>query len=251
MRLVDAFIPAAHSSGVSAQIGCSWTNTRGVVRRMEYAQRAGADAVMVAFPYCFTIAEPEVLTFFRDISTACPGLPIVHYNSGRARRVLQGKEYRRLAQEVPELIGTKIISNDVFEWAEVTSLAPDLAHFAAGEVNLAVSMMYGAVGHYSALIFVALDLMLRLYRLCEQERWGETAAIEKRIAGFFRDVVIPFAQKGYTDTALDKAMAEVSGLLLPFGLPRPPHRGLSSEDMAEMRALFAESYPEFIYSHRP
>lgn len=247
-RMVDAFVPAAHRAGVPAQIGCSWTNTRGIIRRMRYAQRAGADAVMVAFPHWFTIAEPEVLTFFKDISTSCPGLPIVHYNSGRARRILHGADYRRLAEEVPELIGTKIISNDVLEWANLTSEAPDLAHFAAGEVNMAVSTMYGAVGHYSALIFVAPDLMLRLYRLCQEKHWAETTPIEKRIAAFFRDVVIPFARKGYTDSALDKAMAEISGLLLPFGAPRPPHRGLSPEDMTDMRSRFVESYPDFIYS---
>jgi len=98
----------------------------------------------------------------------------------------------------------------------------------------------------SALIFIAPELTLELYRLGLAGSWNDTVPIVRRIAGFFRDVLGPLFAKGYTDAALDKAMAEASGLLLPFGPPRPPYRPLSDEDYRAMRTRMLTDYPEFV-----
>ena len=246
-RLTDVFVSTAHEAGKTVQIGVGWSHTRGVIQRMEYAQQAGADAVQLSFPYWSAVSEEESLQFFKDISHACPGLSFTHYNTGQAHRVLSGADYHRIASEVPELIGTKIASADAILWQGLTAESPGLAHFIAPEMAIPVTMMYGAKGCYSSFIFVAPELILRLYDLCKSRKWEETIPIVLRIDEFFRGAILPLAKKGYSDSALDKAMSAVSGLLLPSGAPRPPYRALSTEDMQFLRSEMYESYPEFVY----
>jgi len=245
-RMTDVFVSEAHAAGKPVQIGVSWSHTRGVIQRMEYARQAGADGVQVALPYWFTVSEEEAFTFFKDISRACPDLPIIHYNSLRARRVLNGADYHRIASEVPELIGTKFISGDTFTWQNLMAQSPELAHMGAPEMALPTVMMYGGRGCYSIFIVVVPELMLRLYHLCVEKRWNEAIPLAERIAAFFGDAVVPLINKGYSDCALDKAMAEIGGLLLPSGAPRPPYRALSAEDMQFLRSMMQESY-KFVY----
>jgi dihydrodipicolinate synthase/N-acetylneuraminate lyase len=114
-------------------------------------------------------------------------------------------------------------------------------------MNMPLTMMYGGRGTYSSLIFVAPALMLDLYQLSLAGDWAKTVPLMRRIADFYRDVLGPLFAEGYCDAALDKAMAEASGLLLGFGAPRPPYRGLSPRHYQEMRQTMLDSYPDFIY----
>ena len=246
-EMTDVFVATGHAEDKPVQIGVSWSHTRGVIARAEYAQQAGADAIQVAFPYWNKVSAEEATQFFKDISQACPSLPIIHYNSGYANRQLDGPAYNRIAGEVPELIGTKFISGDAFTWLKLTAQSPQLAHMTAPEMSLPVTMMYGGRGCYSALIFVAPELILRLYHLCVDRRWEETIPIVKRISAFSVDAILPLAGKGYNDTALDKAMAEISGVVLPAGAPRPPYRALSAEDKQFLQTKMIKDYPEFVY----
>ena len=246
-RMTDTFVSAARAAGKPVQIGVSWSHTRGVVQRMEYAQRAGADGVQLSFPYWSRLSDQEVMQFFKDISHACPGLPFTHYNTANAQPVLTGADYHRIASEVPELIGTKVPSGDSFTWQNLTALSPELAHMGAPEMSLPTIMMYGARGCYSSFVFVAPELILRLYRLCKERKWEETIPIAQRIAAFCRDAILPLINKGYSDSALDKAMAELSGVLLPSSAPRPPYRALQPEDMDFLHRTMMEQYPEFVY----
>ena len=244
-RMTDVFVSEAHAAGKPMQMGVTWSYTRGVIRRVEYAQQAGADGVQVAFPYWFMVSPEDAFRFFKDISSACPGMPIIHYNSINARRKLNGAEYHRIASEVPELIGTKFPSNDAFIWQTLTAQSPELAHFTAPEVSLPTAMMYGARGCYSIYIVIVPELMLRYYRLCVEKRWDEATPISQHISAFFNDAIVPLLKRGYVDCALDKAAAEIAGLLVPPGPPVPPYRALSAEDMQFLRSKMQEH--DFVY----
>lgn len=246
-RVVDVFVGGARKAGKPVQIGCGWSNVEGMIARMKYAKQAGADGVQVTFPYWYGVNPKEVLPFFRALATACPDMPMVHYNATAGRLLLHGNDYRLLAEEVPTLIGTKIIAGSVAEWVDLTHHAPQLAHLNAGEMNLPLAMMHGAVGTCSALIFVAPALIFDLYRYSLAGDWAKTVPITRRIADFFRDVLGPLFAEGYCDAALDKALAEASGLLLGFGAPRAPYRGLTPEHFRAMRQKMLDSYPDFIY----
>jgi len=235
-RLADTFVAAGHAAGKPVQLGCTWCNTRGVIRRMEIAQRSGADGVQVALPFWFVLSDAEILPFFKDISSACPGLPIIHYNSVNARRSLTGPDYRRISGEVPELIGSKYPCNDAFVWQTLMAESPNLAHFTAPEVTMPTAMMYGARGCYSIYIVVVPELMLHYYHLCVEKRWDEASVISRRITAFFNEAIMPLVRKGYADCALDKAAAEIAGLLRPSGSPAPPYRALSADDMQFLRS---------------
>ncbi len=64
---------------------------------------------------------------------------------------------------------------------------------------------------------------------------------------FFVDAILPLAEKGYCGTALDRAIAETSGVLLPAGATRSPYIALSDEDMKFLRTKMVEDYPALIY----
>ncbi|MBI3991444.1 MAG: dihydrodipicolinate synthase family protein, partial [Candidatus Omnitrophica bacterium] len=113
--ITDITIDEAKKGGISTQIGCSDTYTRGVIRKVTYAAKKQADGIQVTLPFWLALRDDEVIQFFKDIASAVPGMPIIHYNTLRAKRILDVKMYQRIKDEVPELIGVKWSGQDTID----------------------------------------------------------------------------------------------------------------------------------------
>jgi len=241
-KMVDVFAEATKGRGIMTQVGCTWINTENVIERAKYAQSKGIMGVQVAFPFWHTLNDTEVLQFFRDISEACPDLPIIHYNSGLSGRRLQGRHYKRLVDEIPSLVGTKFTSTDFAEWMELMVEVPELSHF-AGEAFLVPAMMTGGKGTYSNLIFTFPSLILRLYDHCLKHEWDEAVAIQKRIWMFYR--ACSFIEEGHEAYAVgDKAWAEAAGFLETKRSTRRPYLPLDEEEFAKLKEVLKQ-FPDF------
>lgn len=249
-RMVKVLARVTRGTGVPTQIGCTWTDTRGSIWRAQVAAEHGADGLLTALPFWIRMKDDEVVRFFQDLSRACPGLPIVHYNNPNSKRVLDKNIYRRIAAEVPALIGTKQVTTDLNLLIELFVGVPELVHFASDWLLLPF-MMLGAKGTYSALALFNPKLTLDWFGMCERGEWAAALEIQKKVLRLIVEVDNPVTDLGYTGPAGDKAWAELAGFLKGSRAVRPPYKTVPDDILEMLRVGILERMPEIINRQGP
>ena len=248
-RMVGIVASVVLPAGIPLQIGCCADDTRDVLRLVGCAADAGADGVQIVVPYWMELSDRELLQYFKDIASAFPGLPLVHYNIPRAKRFLAGADYRRILEVAPDLIGVKFTyaGSHFGQLQEALQLAPELSFF-VGEDMLVSAMQLGARGSYSSMICTDPAFMQRLYALAEARQWDEAMRMQGRLCEFFREAGAFAGELGLgdSDPVFDKGLGVASGFVAGHPRTRPPYIGWSDGEVARVRAWLAERYPEFL-----
>ena len=133
-ELSQLFYDVAARSSIDAMVGVIQLSTASVAERLAIAYDIGFRRFQVALPDWLTDGEPEVMSFFADVSGDFPDCEFLHYNVGHAERQLAVVDYRRLADAAPNLGATKNASGGVDCAADLKRTVPDLQHF-FGEDN--------------------------------------------------------------------------------------------------------------------
>jgi dihydrodipicolinate synthase/N-acetylneuraminate lyase len=230
-QMIDALAEAVRGLNIPTQAGCTWFNTAGVVERVEYASEKGINGAQIGLPMWVPLQDREVLRFFQDIAGACPGYPIIHYNTGACKRYLYGKDYKILAGEVSELIGTKWIDPSFPEWIRLQLDCPELAHLAVDGTAVPF-MMTGATGFCTSYFFACPEECMELYRLCTEKKWDEAMRLQWRINEFYHRA--PYEDK-YSDAAWDKALASVCGYFTVDKTTRAPYIPMTDAEAQELK----------------
>jgi len=245
--MVDAFIEEIKNEKVLTQVGCTSINTKNSIKMIKYVEEKGIDGVQVAFPFWMKLRNEECIKYFKDISRACPNIGIVHYNTIRSKRFLRGRDYKRLIEEIPNLVGTKFGSTNFAEWMELMIEAPELRHFPT-EYFFVPAMMTGGKGMYSSLANLNPKKMVDWYNMCVREQWQEALRIQRRVNELFIEVLLPLVEAGYPDPVIDKATLEISGFLRGNRKTRKPYLPLSDEKADKLSKILQEKYSEFLWS---
>jgi dihydrodipicolinate synthase/N-acetylneuraminate lyase len=248
-HMVDVFLEVVGPADVPTQVGCCADDTRDVLRMVEYVAQKGAGGAQITLPYWMKLTDQEMLQFFKDVYTAVPELPLIHYNIPRTKRFLTGPDYLRVLEVAPSLIGVKFTfaSSHFGDLQRATQLTPGLSYFVSENV-LVSAMQVGARGCYSSLVCTNPDFMLKLFDLAQAGKWEEALEQQSLIVRFFGELgkLMESQGMGGMDPVVDKGMAVASGLLVGHQRTRPPYIGWSDNGVRRVRQFFQERYPMFI-----
>jgi dihydrodipicolinate synthase/N-acetylneuraminate lyase len=70
--------------------------TKEVIGQAVYAQKVGADGVQIASPFWMELTDAPAVRFLREFARAVPGLPVIIYNTGSAKKPLTVDLLKRL-----------------------------------------------------------------------------------------------------------------------------------------------------------
>jgi dihydrodipicolinate synthase/N-acetylneuraminate lyase len=240
--VTSATIEEARQQGVPVQIGCTALWTKEVIRRVCRAQEFGADGVQIAFPFWMPLTDKQALRFLKDVAHAAPGMPIILYNTDRAKKPLTPDLLENLFDSQVPIIGIK---GNPQSLRVLHSVAARVSFF-VGEPHLAPCWESGVCGSYSSFVLACPRFMLRYFTLCAAHD-DEAFRIASVLKRFLAEWVVPRLDKGMYDTALDRTIAAttnfLSGRLLAS---RPPYDAATPEDVDSCREWFALNLPEFI-----
>ena len=243
-RLADTFGRAVEAVSLPAAMGVTWTNTRGIIDRIRACLDAGVPNVHVAFPFWMPLARPDISRFFDDLATAAPEARWIHYNSRRSHTVLKGRDYARLAREFPQqLIGTKLVSADFTETAEVLLHAPTLSHF-VGDTTMVPFALAGAAGVYSYWVNTLPAWTLATWRLTLDGNWEAAMDRQRKLLRWEQDFVQRLREPGHLHGVIGKARGQLSGFLSGTGRTRPPYYPVAQELVEELRRNFRAYWAE-------
>ena len=225
--VVDVFVEEMSDPAVAPQVGVISLSTEEVIGRIGYAHDRGVRAFQISLPAWGAVTDTEMMTFFRTVCGEYPDSEFLHYNLARTKRILTGADYRRILDEVPNLVAAKQSTYDmdlIRGWMEA---APEMQHF-----FLQHSFAYGTVfGECSLLCsmhgaFPALTL--------EYFQAGRSGDVKRAFEiqaqfGRHRDGIFGHVDRVMIDGAHDKLLVWLVDQSFPRRL-LPPYEGFTDDE---------------------
>lgn len=141
-QVVGVFAAMTVRDGIDPQIGVIGLSMGHIIDRIAMAYDMGIRMFQIPMPSWGALDELEAMAFFKTVCGTFPDCRFLHYNLPRAKRIIKGKEYHRIAEAVPNLVATKNSSYDYGRTADLMINAPELQHFFL-EGNFAMGCTFG------------------------------------------------------------------------------------------------------------
>lgn len=240
-QIVQVFREETGGENVHPQVGVIGLSTANVVERIGIAHDAGFRAFQISLPSWGALNDVELLTFFKDVCGAFPDSRFLHYNLPRAKRLLAGADYRRLADAVPNLAATKNTGGGAQRAADLMRHAPDLQHF-FGEDNFMHGCMFGECSLLASFAAMVPHKTWQYFRAGRERRLDELLTLHHGFQRLLGDVFGPALAKERIDGAYDKMIVRMGGLdEMPLRL-LSPYQGFSEEEYQAYRRVFVERF---------
>ena len=226
-EVVDVFVEEMSGSGIEAQVGVISLAMEQVVERLEYAHARGVRSFQISLPAWGALEDPEMMSFFKTVCGRFPDSDFLHYNLVRTKRILTGDDYRKILDQVPNLVASKQSTTDMNRVRNWMIKAPEMQHFML-ETCYAYACQFGECSLLCSM-HGAFPRLTREY--FDAGRRGEIArALE--IAEEFRrhgEGLFGHLSRPMIDGAYDKLMVWLTNPAFPIRL-LPPYEGFTDEE---------------------
>jgi len=232
-RVVSATIDAV-AGRVPVLVGASFGSTREVISHCEYAQRKGADGVLLSSPYYSLPTADELYAHFAAVEDAID-LPIMLYNyPGRTGVDLTPDLIARLAK----LAGVRYVKESTGDATRITEIirrcGGDIDVFCGCDTLALESLAMGATGWVTGAANVLPAELVRLYELS-----AKTSDLSQARKLYYRLLpALAHLERGkYTQKS--KAGCGLKGH--PVGPPRRPLLPLTPEESERLAAILSNT----------
>ena len=242
-RFVDVFMEQVLAAGMPHQVGCGAADTRGTLRRVEYALERGAQALQIILPYYMEMNREEAVRFFEEVARAAGDTPLVHYNSPHGKNVLDVEDYLLLKERVPTVIGTKLPAKGPIWFGTVCEKVPEISHF-TGEYTFVADYAVGAKGLCSWLAVTNPRLAVAWYEALTAGDLSRAMRIQALVNRY--KICVKSTWHGQSDAAVNKADAALNpNTRCPLRV-RSPYSACTRDDVDQARAWAMDHFPELL-----
>jgi dihydrodipicolinate synthase/N-acetylneuraminate lyase len=243
-QIVRAFYEETRGEDVHPQVGVIGLSTANIVERIAYAHEIGFRVFQISLPSWSALNDVELLTFFADVCGAFPDSQFLHYNLPRAKRILNGADYRRLADAAPNLAATKNTGGGAQRASDLMRHAPDLQHF-FGEDNFMHGCMFGECSLLASFGPMVPRKTWAYFEAGRDRRLDDLLTLHHGFVRLLGDVFGPALAKERIDGAYDKMIVRMGGLeAMPLRL-LSPYQGFSEEEYLAYKRVFDERYADW------
>jgi 4-hydroxy-tetrahydrodipicolinate synthase len=218
---------------VPVVVGISDLTTANAVRRARFAERAGADAVMVLPISYWKLSEQEIFAHYAAIAGSV-GIPIMVYNNPATSGIdLTPQLIARLVREIDNVTMVKESTGDIQRMHALYRASNGEIPFYNGSNPLALeALCAGAAGWCTAAPNLIPKLTLDLFAAVQK------GALEQARTLFYKQLpVLEFILKGGLPTTI-KAGLRVQGF--DAGIPRAPLKPLADSEVKRLETLLGE-----------
>ncbi|MSP12465.1 MAG: hypothetical protein EXR62_05850 [Chloroflexi bacterium] len=244
-EIVQLFWEETRGEHIHPMVGIIGLSTANVIERMSFAYEVGFKVFQISLPSWGVLNDTEMMTFFKDVCGTFQDCQFLHYNLVRTKRVLNGTDYRRLVDAIPNLVATKNTGGGMPGTADLILNSPELQHF-LGEENFPYGCMLGECS------LLATKGPTAPHKTFEFFEAGVTRQIEKLYRmhadyqRFSMDIIGPLRGQGAMDGAYDKLGKRLGGLEeMPLRL-LSPYQSFTEEQYQHAKRTFHEKYPDWV-----
>jgi len=231
-RVTDVAVEASVEHDITCVVGAMGQTQREVLRRVEYAERVGADGVMVALPYAFPVTEPWAVDFFEAVDEQVEDVAVMVYNYPPLTDVnITPEMWRESLLDLDNVLAIKESNFSALHRDEVLfAVREDLNFISPGDTLFWHDSMLGAEGFIGILAWVAPELFVEYYRQCRRgnhkDAW--TLEVKRHLSNATGALTsLPETPMLPHEAGLLNALTEIGGGTA--GPPREPYKPLSAE----------------------
>lgn len=226
---------SAKREGLIPMVGIIELSTSELCERIRLAMTYGVRYFQISFPSWGALTDEEVDLFFHQVCDQFPTCEFMHYNNGgRSKKLLRAKDYKRLADQIPNLAAVKFMNDSFQDIIDV--IRADLPiQFILSEYGYGYGSMMGECGLLFSNVSMHYPTAWELYHLGQkQEKDGHDVRrimeIEKEVAVtqeiLFATCPRPVMNAAYDKVYFKRALDELSLRLYP------PYCSISEEEYA-------------------
>jgi dihydrodipicolinate synthase/N-acetylneuraminate lyase len=244
-QIVQVFYEETRGDDVHPMVGVIGLSTATIIERVAFAYDTGFRVFQISLPSWGALNDRELMTFFTDVCSAFPDAQFLHYNLPRTKRVIEGADYRRLIEAVPNLVATKNTGGGMARAANLMKQAGELQHF-FGEDNFPHGCLYGECSLLSSFGPMTPHKAWGLFEAGRNGQLAELFGLQKEYHDMMYDVLGPVLAEGRIDGAYDKMLVRLGGLEeMPLRL-LSPYEGFSEEQYQACKRVLHEGYPGWV-----
>lgn len=215
-----------------------------IIERITSARDMGFRRFQVSLPAWGALSDGEMAVFFREVCGRFRDCQFLHYNLPRARRMVTAREYRRLAQEHPNLVATKNSTSSTEILRDLLDCAPELMHFLT-ETGYAHASALGPCGLLISVATTNFAAAREFFRAGQARDHGTLATMERELV-LLTDILLKEAgSEAHMDGAYDKLLCRCHHPDFPLRL-LPPYNGLSEAVYASTLAKLQAALPHWM-----
>jgi dihydrodipicolinate synthase/N-acetylneuraminate lyase len=140
---------AAIAGRIPLVVGVPSDNARETVEKIEIAERAGADAVLVGIPYYIPSSVANAVRYIREIAELFPKIGVLIYHNPAIHHVaLPVDAFLELAR-IPNVIGMKDSHRDPFGFVQLQNIVRGKMSIFVGQWQYFALAELGAAGFWS------------------------------------------------------------------------------------------------------
>lgn len=244
-QIVPIFYEETRGDNIHPMVGVIGLSTANIVERLHFAYNIGFRVFQISLPAWGALNDTEVLTFFKDVCGAFPAAQFLHYNLPRAKRILDGPDYRRLIEAVPNLVATKNTGGGMGRAANLMQHAAELQHF-FGEENFPHGCLYGECSMLSSFGPMAPRKTWALFEAGRKRQIEQLFGLQKEFHDMLYDVLGSVLSEGRIDGAYDKMLVRLGGLEeMPLRL-LSPYQCFTEEQYQACKRVLHEKYADWL-----
>ncbi len=240
-QIVRIFREETNNPDTHAMVGVIGLSTANIIERIQMAYEAGFRTFQISLPSWAALRDEEMLRFFVDVCCAFPDSGFLHYNLPRAKRLLTGRDYRRIADVVPNLVATKNTGGGLERARDLMTNASEIQHFFS-EANFTHGCNYGPCSLLSSFGPMAPAKTKALFEAGLAGRIEDMYRLQHEFQNMLHVVWGPLLAEERIDGAYDKMIVRLAGLKeFPLRL-LSPYICFSEEQYMAMEARMREHF---------
>jgi dihydrodipicolinate synthase/N-acetylneuraminate lyase len=241
-RIATIFREETSIEGVFPQVGVIGLSTAAVKERISFAYALGFRMFQISLPSWGAVNDREMMRFFTGVCGAYPDARFLHYNLPRTKRVLTAKEYRAIADAVPNLAATKNTGTTVQSTAELMKAVPEIQHF-FGEYMFPTGCLYGECSLLSSFAPMIPRKSLEFFECCRGGGIENMFRTQKDYMAMVEEILAPMRRQTLMDGAYDKLLLRLGGFPMPLRL-LSPYDSFSEDVYEECRQILHGKYAD-------
>jgi len=241
-QITAAFADEMHQGGAEPMVGVIGLSLGTMCERIRRCHDQGINLFQISLPAWGALNDRELFSFFANVCGAFQDCRFLHYNLPRAKRLVTGPEYGRLADAHPNFVATKNTSDSLSHIQSLQEDAPQLQHFLS-ERGYAHGSVFGECGILASLIMN----WPKLHALLDAGIRGDIAAMTtiQRECSLVLQTLFEVVPAGRIDGAYDKLFEKMYDAEFPLRL-LPPYDGSTDDEFHAFVRLLSDRLPDWI-----
>lgn len=201
---------------VSIMAGTGGNDTAKSIALTKKASELEIDAIMLVGPY---YNKPSQEGFYQHFSTIARNtdLPVIVYNvPGRTGKNIEASTVLRLAEDVPNIVGSKEASGDIAQIAEICRDTPEGFRLWSGDDGMTLPILsVGGVGVISVAAHIAAEEIGEMIDSYHNGEVARATEIHHRLMPLYHACFLPSGNPPCVKKALEVCGFPVGGTRLP------------------------------------